>query len=168
LKLRRETQEVPLLALTVARGGPKMKPHQEGTCAPRGGGPAAPPPPGKVFCKLIGGVVSPTSKLRVLEAEGLTVEQFIQGFMLSVIYQTGKPIIDKTGLTGKFDYRVEFGFTPRDVKVFSQSTGRPESDFETSPQFIDAVQEQLGLKLENTKGPWEHLVIDHVERPSPN
>jgi uncharacterized protein (TIGR03435 family) len=153
LKLRREVREIPLLALTVAKGGPKMKPHQEGTCTPRGQGQRGAPPPGVVFCRNVGGA-------RGYEAEGLTLEQFSKSpIMVGIMYQEHKPVIDKTGLAGKFDFKIERKDVP-------ENTGRPEVG--TGQQFIDAIEDQLGLKLEKTKGPWEYLIIDHLERPLPN
>jgi uncharacterized protein (TIGR03435 family) len=169
LKIRRETREVPVLALIVAKGGPKMPSHQEGSCVHRvpGEGFGATPPPGGRFCERVGGA-TPTSTENTITAEGLTVEEFMKAFLYPIGYQEGKPLIDKTGLTSKYDFRVHFAFPAQQIKDFAARTGRPESDFPTGPTFVEALEDQLGLKLESTKGPWERLVIDHVERPSPN
>ncbi len=70
---------------------------------------------------------------------------------------TGRPVLDKTGLTGKYDYKLEYA--PEDNSPDADSTG---------PSIFTAVQEQFGLKLESAKGPVEIFVIDHVERPSGN
>jgi len=168
VKIRRETREVPLLALTVAKGGPKMPLHQEGSCVHRvpGEGLGATPPPGGRFCALVGGG-GPISE-RTITAEGLTVEEFMKAFLYPIGYQEGKPLIDKTGLTSKYDFKVHYGLSTQEIPNAAARTGRPESDFETGPTIIEALQDQLGLKLEATKGPWERLVLDHVERPSPN
>lgn len=186
LKLHRENRNIPLLVLTVAKGTPKMQQHQEGSCVvlePAAVTPAL--PPGKVFCgavnAAIGGFLTgfnrvpmpgvrppSTPRRQAVDVKGLTVEEFIQGLMYPVITSTNIPVVDKTGMTGKFDFRVEYGFSPQEIKFQVQRTGRPESDFDTSPTVYEALQDQLGLKLEETKGPWPHLVIDHVERPSPN
>jgi uncharacterized protein (TIGR03435 family) len=63
-------------------------------------------------------------------------------------------VIDKTGITGKFD--IHLRFSPEDATDAND------------PTIFTAVQEQLGLKLAPAKGPIEVLVIDHVERPSEN
>jgi uncharacterized protein (TIGR03435 family) len=154
LRFRREVRQVPVLALTVAKGGPKMKPHQEGSCTPYGQGQRGVPPPGTVFCKNVG-------RGNGYEAEGLSVEQFSRSYlMVGIMYQEGRPIIDKTGLTGKFDFKVE-------RKDIAQNAERPDRAFDAAALIL-AIEDQLGLKLEKTQGPWEHFVIDHVERPSPN
>lgn len=71
-------------------------------------------------------------------------------FYLSSILE--RTVIDKTGLTGRFDVHLEYA---------------PQLDGD-GPSIFTAVQEQLGLKLESAKGPVETLVIDRVERPSAN
>jgi uncharacterized protein (TIGR03435 family) len=94
--------------------------------------------------------------------------------------QLGRTVVDKTGLTGKYDFTWQF--TP------NQNQGRAGGDSQAPPGgaasggtpittldpggdaadvFIQ-VQEQLGLKLESGKGPVEIIVIDHIERPSGN
>ena len=66
-------------------------------------------------------------------------------------------VVDETGLTGKYDFVLKW--TP------DETNG---NDPHEAPGIFTAVQEQLGLKLEPTKGPADVLVIDHVERPSEN
>jgi uncharacterized protein (TIGR03435 family) len=68
-------------------------------------------------------------------------------------------VLDKTGLDGVFDLNLEF--TPDQAA----SGGQPVA-LDTGPSIFTAVQEQLGLKLESTKGPVEVVVIDHVEPPT--
>ena len=75
-----------------------------------------------------------------------------------------RPILDKTGLTGKYDLIIEFarqtnGLQPRGGDVQPDSSG---------PTFLEALKEQLGLKLEPQTGPVEVLFVDHAEEPSPN
>jgi uncharacterized protein (TIGR03435 family) len=69
----------------------------------------------------------------------------------------GRPVLDKTGLKGEYDYELRWS-------ADSGVAGRPDGP----PSIVTAIQEQLGLKLESTKGPVETLVIDHAERPSEN
>jgi Protein of unknown function (DUF3738) len=77
----------------------------------------------------------------------------------SLSFFLGRPVIDKTGLTGKYD--IELRWTPEQVLL--QSSAPPEA-----PTIFTALREQLGLKLESGKGPVKTLVIDHVERASEN
>jgi uncharacterized protein (TIGR03435 family) len=173
LKLHWETREIPVLALTVAKGGSKLKPHQEGSCAeypaPDFAAPAPPPlpslPQGQRFCGFGGGLRGPTARSIVIDADGLTVAEFIKTFMIDY---DDKPIVDKTGIKGRFDFHLEYALDPPARKRFAEDTGRVESDLASGPLFVDALQEQLGLKLETTKGRWDHVIIDHVEQPSPN
>jgi uncharacterized protein (TIGR03435 family) len=65
-----------------------------------------------------------------------------------------KPAVDETGLTGRYDLVLKW--TPDEL-----ATNEPNAP----PSIFTAVQEQLGLKLELTKGPRDVLVIDHLERP---
>jgi uncharacterized protein (TIGR03435 family) len=74
--------------------------------------------------------------------------------------QTGKDVLDQTGITGKFDFRLHYSGRTAD----DNSENNPMK----WPQMIDAVQDQLGLKLETVNGEAKMLVIDHVERPSEN
>ncbi len=73
----------------------------------------------------------------------------------------GRPVIDKTGIAGGFDLRLEF--------ALDESVGEhPSDDTMAAPSIFTALQQQLGLKLESTKGPGEILIIDSVEKPSAN
>jgi uncharacterized protein (TIGR03435 family) len=99
------------------------------------------------------------------ERRGATIEQFLEMFLNEV---EGEQVIDRTGLTGKFDIHLEFAMNEQRRERYAEVTGIPPSELPTSPSVFTALQEQLGLKLEPTKAPVEHLVIDRVERPSPN
>ena len=73
-----------------------------------------------------------------------------------------RPVLDRTGLTGTFDFSLEWSLE----SDLAESPGsRPE---DTGPTFLQALQEQLGLRLKSTKGPVDVLVIDHVEHPTEN
>lgn len=73
--------------------------------------------------------------------------------------ETGRDIVDCTGLKGK--YNMQLKFSPEE----GPSAAVPA---DAGPSIYSALEEQLGLRLEPTKGQIEYLVIDHVERPSPN
>ena len=76
----------------------------------------------------------------------------------------GRPVLDQTGLSGTFDFSLEW--TPEARGPLSPGVDSPPD--QSGPTFLQALKDQLGLKLESTKGPVELLVIDHVERPSEN
>ena len=72
--------------------------------------------------------------------------------------QLGRPVVDKTGLTGKYDYTLEF-----------PAVESPDAQDEAGPSLLTGVQEQLGLKLEPKKVPLEVIIIDHSDKtPSGN
>ena len=76
----------------------------------------------------------------------------------------GRPVVDQSGITDRIDYRMEW--TPE-----SNDPRTPSEEVQPDPhpvRFMDAVREQLGLKLQSTKAPLRILVIDHIERPSEN
>ena len=79
-----------------------------------------------------------------------------------------RPVLDQTRLTGKFDFALrwtpdEFQLIARGMKP-SSSADRPDAP----PDFSEAMREQLGLRLQSAKAPADVIVIDHVEKPSPN
>jgi uncharacterized protein (TIGR03435 family) len=70
-----------------------------------------------------------------------------------------RPVVDKTGLTGKYDVKLE---------MMQQGPPAADGTLDPGPSIFTVVQEQLGLKLEPAKDEVETLVVDHVERPSAN
>lgn len=89
-------------------------------------------------------------------AHGCSMDLWVE--MLTM--QFGRPVIDKTGLTGKYDFLLKYkGRWDRD---------RPADDMDPTLPMDRALTEELGLKVEAAKGPVRELVIDHIEKPSPN
>jgi bla regulator protein blaR1 len=87
--------------------------------------------------------------------------------------QLGRPGLDRTGLKGNFDFKLEW--TPEAAQAAVSSVGplppgadTPPAPDPGGPSLFTAIQEQLGLRLESQKGPVETIVIDRVERPSEN
>jgi uncharacterized protein (TIGR03435 family) len=165
LKVRWVTKRVPVYALTVAKGGPKLSPHKDGTCVPIVFG--APPPqvaPGQQLPTACGtGWNKRVGPNLVFEPRGMSMEQFADWFTLD------RPVIDETGIKGLFDFHLQYA--PDDISRESWPANAPPgppSDDLPAASLFTAVQEQLGLKLAPTKGPTKSLVIDHVEQPSPN
>jgi uncharacterized protein (TIGR03435 family) len=85
-------------------------------------------------------------------------------FLGQTLQADGRPVIDNTGLAGKYDFTLTFApVLPPDVSRDSLSAGVRDR-----PSIFDALREQLGLKLTAERGPVEYYVIDSVERPSDN
>jgi uncharacterized protein (TIGR03435 family) len=76
-----------------------------------------------------------------------------------------RPVLGKTGLVGRYDFDLEW--TPDETQFGGQLPPiKPENS--GKPDLFAALQQQLGLRLESSKGPVDVIVIDHVERPSEN
>ena len=121
-----ETRELPIYALTVVKGGPKMEK------ADQPGGTSAG-----------GAMIRGTMDMSVLSS-----------YLSSIL---GRGVTDQTGLKGAWKFSLKW--TPDD---------QPAAATGNAPSLFTAIQEQLGLKLESTKGPVEVLVIDHAEKPTEN
>ena len=90
----------------------------------------------------------------LIEAKVITMTRFAE--VLS--RQTDVPVVDRTGLEGSFN--LKSSFRPENARATDEAMDRPA--------LVDAVQQQLGLRLESRKMPIEVLVIDHAEKPSEN
>jgi uncharacterized protein (TIGR03435 family) len=74
-----------------------------------------------------------------------------------------RPVLDKTGLSGKFDFLLEW--SPQNEVSSNANSAAPDPN---GPTFLEALKDQLGLKLVPQTGKVQVLVIDHIEEPSPN
>jgi uncharacterized protein (TIGR03435 family) len=160
LKIHREMTEGAVYVLSVARGGPKLRTFTEGSCVPYSSYPPPALDKGRDYCLVQIGARSPAS----IEAQGVTLESFSK--MLRTVLD--RPVIDRTGIAGRFDVRIEFS---REGTAFGRIplAGRPPaSDPAGPPSIFTVVQEQLGLRLDAAKGPVDRFVIDHIELPSEN
>jgi len=97
------------------------------------------------------------------ELTGLGADMGLFARRLAVV--VGRTVVDRTGLTGKYDFKLQW--TP-DTSQAMRSPDEPPADHASGPSIFSAIQEQLGLRLEASKGPVEILVIDHIEKPSAN
>jgi uncharacterized protein (TIGR03435 family) len=86
----------------------------------------------------------------------------LAGFLTNPFTGVDRPVLDRTGIAGTYDFSLEWSLAPDSA----QPIGPPPEG--TGPTFLEGLQQQLGLKLTSTTGTVEVLVIDHVERPSPN
>ena len=137
LKVHREMRQTTVYSLTVAKNGPKLQ---------------ATAPGDRGYFRPGRGLI-----------EGKDVNMGTLADLLGG--SLGQSVIDKTGLTGGFDIRLEW--TPTEgERGYDFDDDRPRDS--NGPSIFTAIQEQLGLKLEPGKAPMEVLVIDHIERPSAN
>jgi len=161
LKTHRETREVSGYLMTVAKGGLKAKPTAEGSCIsvdPTDFSQSAKADPsGKPYC------LNPANprhgSFEVFDIHGITLAAFA-----SLLHPDGLPVIDRTGVTGRFDIHMEWESGPS----VPAAVGGAASDPSPHTSAIMATRDQLGLRLEPGKGPREVLVIDRVEKPSGN
>jgi uncharacterized protein (TIGR03435 family) len=164
LKIRRETREVPGYALTAAKGANRLQRFQEGSCllVDLTQFPTPPAPPGQKNC--LNGVFAGTGQNRIFQAQGISLDRFSS----LIGWAVDRPVFDKTGIPGLFDFHLEFA-PDEATPTLTDPTLPPAqpSDEPAGPSLFAAIQE-LGLKLEPARGPKEFLVIDHVERPSAN
>jgi uncharacterized protein (TIGR03435 family) len=154
LKIHSEIRELPVYALTAARGGAKLTPAKPGSCVAVDMNSVLKAPPGPNYC---GRFEMKRGTVRIADARGMTVAEFAARVFRDTL---DRPVIDRTGIGGLFDIHLEFSGLDN-----STAPGGIDS---TAPSVFTAVQEQLGLKLSPDKGPVEVLVIDHVEKPSAN
>jgi uncharacterized protein (TIGR03435 family) len=166
LTVHHETRQLPAFALVMDKAGklgPQLQPHsQDAKCLDPSDMYAAPPPapdssgPPAVPCGNITTAPGPFGSWKITGVN-VTIDYLAR----SISYWQGidRAVVDRTGLTGTFDVRLEY--TP-------QIAGAQAADPSAPPLIFTAVQQQLGLKLETTKAPVDVLVIDHVEEPSPN
>jgi uncharacterized protein (TIGR03435 family) len=158
LKAHRETQVQPVYALTVAKGGLKLPKATEGECV------NAPPPAGQRPLGPCGYVTVAFEPAAGLDIEGRQVGMAELARQLSAMLQ--RPVVDETGFAGKFDVNLRFAYEA-DVTVGIGDPWRGVADGSGNPTIMGGLQ-QLGLRLETSKGPVEMLVIDRAERPTEN
>ena len=169
LRLHFETRVEPVFGLVLVRPGrlgPRIRPHAEGTPC---GAPWMPPadrtapavPPGE-FTSVCGSFdgIEGRDHTFLAGARDATLEQFAN--YLAWEQDFGRPVIDRTGLSGRFDFTLQW----------IPERQRPSDDTAAldagGPTLIEALKEQFGMRLVSTRAPVQILVIDHVEALSPN
>lgn len=163
-----ERRELPIYALVPARADGRLGPDlaaSKNDCTPgrargAGGPPAAPTQLGRGARPACGTMQGPG----LLSSGGITMTRLAE----ILAGNLGRPVVDKTGLTGFYD--LDLVYTPDQIPgpppgPVPQGFQMPVID-PNGPSLTTAIQEQLGLKLESTRGPVEVVVIDRIERPS--
>ncbi len=178
LAVHRETRQAPVFAITLEKPGvlgPELHAHPASdTCATtlypdadaekngaqKSGSQTLPMP-----CGVIARLQPRGPEWHKIGGRNVTLEMLAE----SMPAQTGlstfpKPVIDRTGLGGTFDFTLEWTqVVSNDVAAGPNAQGD-----EPGPPVAQAMKQQLGLKVESGKGPVEVLVIDHVEQPTAN
>lgn len=161
-----ETKELPVYALVLARKdgklGPNLTEAKEGVCAtPDPTQPPRRPEPGQAPVRYCGQQMMSPRSLTAVAAP-------LSGIIPMLARMLGRTVIDKTGLTGKYDISVEWAPDESQTAMLPPDAPRPAPSDAAGPSIFTALQEQLGLKLESQKGPVEMLVIDRAEKPTEN
>ncbi len=208
LAVHRETKEMPMYALTVAGKGPKLKKTTVSDVAPpsdpspKDAGPrfadggrvgdaqASPPPPGRLKMgadgcpetpPMLSGRAGNFQLMTPLGACMIVNGQSMSGFADQLSNQFDRPVVDMTGLKGKYDFKLRFepSSIPSTGERGMMKMGPPGAmptgggggdaavapeDREPAPSIFSAMQEQLGLKLEARKGSVDLLVVDHINK----
>lgn len=156
LKVHREPRELPAYELVVVRPGAAGLRKSDVDCdALFAAGQVTRPEAGiRPRCGVSNGPVGPTGDTGLI-AGAFSMSQFAQ-----FLQRVGRPVIDKTGLTGRYDF--DLAFAP-----MAPSTPDTPPD-PARPTIFIALEEQLGLKLQSTKGPLDVIVIDSIEPPIPD
>ena len=162
LKIHQQTGEGPVYLLRAARGGSKLHPFVEGSCTPHDEAPDKPLPPGQNYCVNNMRGSSPAA----IEAQGATLDEFSE--MLHAMLD--RPVMNKTGIAGRFDMRIEFSRERTRLDPLRATEPADGSSLASDPtdSIFAVLPEKLGLKLEPGKGRVETFVIEHVERPPKN
>jgi uncharacterized protein (TIGR03435 family) len=145
LKVHMETKDGQVYALVIAKDGIKF--HRTADATATGG-------------NVKSGASEDGAEL--ITAHSARIEALVN----TLTDRMRAPVVDQTGLTGLYDFTLKFA-SPRMVAA-AQSGVDSIPLPETAPELTVAIQEQLGLKLEQAKGPIKIAVIDHVEKPSAN
>jgi uncharacterized protein (TIGR03435 family) len=176
LAVHYETQEMPVYALTRIKPGtwgPKLIRHADGPPCDVSG-PQHPvtgmsDPDAEVFPRICEAQSTvPGKNGRIVQGTRNTTVALFAGLLGRT---AGRPVVDRTGITDRIDYRLEWTLESKPVCLPGPCPGIPGVEVEPDPNpvtFMDAVRDQLGLKLQSTKAPLRILVIDHIERPSEN
>jgi bla regulator protein BlaR1 len=167
LRTHRETREFPIYELTIAKSGFKLKEADPGTPVV----PSPPPPPGTPPPTNLAALPTlPPGAIGIFGAGLAASSVRISALASALSGILGRPIIDKTGIMGEYDFKFVFSRVGLDGALPAPPAA-PARALEASdpmPSIFTAVQEQLGLRLQAAKGPIEVLVIDNASKPIRN
>jgi uncharacterized protein (TIGR03435 family) len=172
LAIHTESRQLAVFALVLVKPGkfgPQLRPHfDEPPCASQlvvgsgdtiaGGYPSA-----------CGGIIpiepSKDGDMR-LAARNVTLE--LTASTLTAYEKLNRPVLDRTGLSGTFDFFFEYALDLSPEASGAAANGPNGASAASGPTFLEALRDQLGLKLDSQTGPVDVVVIDHIEEPSEN
>jgi uncharacterized protein (TIGR03435 family) len=168
LLLHNETRQLPVYALVLSKAGktgPQLTPHSDDAkCTdPVAGKPPPQPSPGEPMPAYCGGFFMSARPGALRETGNRITMDMLVSFLSQSVDRT---LVNRTPLSGVFDFTLEFA--PELGPGSQPGSGTSAPDSTAAPSLFTALQEQLGLKLESTKGRVDVVVIDHVEEPSAN
>jgi uncharacterized protein (TIGR03435 family) len=160
LTIHRETKEMPIYELSIAKDGIKLQEAK----------------PGDTYATGIMGPSGPRGAGAIRTGTEADGHKFIRAQAVPIAYlvsaltsELGSRVADRAGLTGKYDFTLRWTpETPGQIAEGSQVSGTAVSTDSSSLPLFTAIQDELGLKLEPRKNRIDAIVIDHVERPSGN
>ncbi|WP_047492295.1 M56 family metallopeptidase [Terriglobus sp. TAA 43] len=170
LTFHQETRQLSVFALTEiepGKIGPNLIDHAEG---PPCDAPSLPVDgstsvPVKAWPPSCGLYVAHMTSGQIFEVGSRDTTMDLVASSLSSLGQLERPMIDGTGLTGRFDFILRWTPSPSSPILPPGTTLSPDAEGTT---FTEALKDQLGMKLKPTKSPMQILVVDHLERPSEN
>jgi uncharacterized protein (TIGR03435 family) len=173
LKLHRETRELPAFDLTIAKSGFKLK---EALAGPGAEPPESlpPPPPGTPPPVTAAALPTPPPGIAMGFPFGFAASRVeFRALVRHLEEILARPVIDKTGIKGVYDFKLVFsreGLSNNEPTTPPSTTGGGPglNASDPRPSIFTALQEELGLRLEASRGPVEVLIIDSVQKPSEN
>jgi uncharacterized protein (TIGR03435 family) len=151
--------------------GPQIQPHPaDQPCSPvyvqpKNGGPPVPPPDPHLFasnfplrCGTYGPAPVAAPYLKGEGSRNISMTMIVNTF--TGLGQLGRPVVDQTGLTGNYDWYISF------LPEYPPGAQLPPDM--SGPSFVEAIKAQLGIKLVPQKGPYDYLIVDHVQHPTEN
>ena len=148
LTFHREKKELSVYAITVGKGGPKLTKNE------------SPRQPSRLWRR----------RPRAMNVRNATIEEFAHVLQANILEQ---PVVDQTGLGAtRWDFILKWTPDPSQSQIGGPAPPNapppPADNADAPPDIFTAFQQQLGLKLENTKAPVDVMVIDRLEKPSAN
>jgi uncharacterized protein (TIGR03435 family) len=181
MTVHRETKELPMYSLVVAKSGPKLKESPEISAEEASKEPAPPPlltgppkmgPDGFPNLPLPSGGRGGLFMIRTpLGTRMMAQRQTMQDLAGRLSSLLSKPVTDATGMKAKYDFTLTFSMEGLADNMPMPPPGgeggrgpREMPDVEPPQNLFSAIQSQLGLKLEPKKGPVDLIVVDHAEK----